>query len=171
MDDHSVYVGNIQSCLNNSGGNQYIHISIDKIIHYLLQFPLTHLSMCKIHSGLRHKSGYPKGYFGNVIDSIIYVIHLSTPAKLPADGFPNSLLIILHNVCLDRHTIHRRLFQNAHITDTDETHMKSSRNWRCRQRQYIHIFFHLLDLLLVSNTKALLLINDQKSKIFKFHIF
>ena len=171
MDDHGIYIGDIQSRLNNGSGNQYIHISVDKIIHHLLQFPLAHLTMGKIHPGFRHQLRYAKSYLRNIINPIVYIINLAATSKFPADSLPDSLLIIFHNIRLDRHTVHRRLFQNTHVTDTNETHMKSSGNRSCSQCQHIHIFFHLLDLFFMSDTETLFLINDQKSQILKFHIF
>ena len=48
--------------------------------------------------------------------------------------------------------------------------MKGTRDWCCRKRQHIYIFLQLLDLLLVLDTKALFLVNDQKPQIFEFHI-
>ena len=170
MDDHGIYIGNIQSRLNDRCGNQHIHITIDKIIHYLLQLPLTHLPMSKIHPGFRHKFGYAKSYLSNIIDTVVYIVDLAAAAKLPADSLPDSLLIILHNISLDGHTIHRRFFQNTHVTDTDQAHMKRTRDRSGSQSQHIHIFFHLLDLLFMSHTETLLLINDQKTQILEFHI-
>ena len=77
---------------------------------------------------------------------------------------------MLHDIGLDRDTVHRRLLQHAHIADAYQTHMKGPRDRRCRQSQHIHVFLHLLDLFLVGHTEALLLINDQEPQIFEFHI-
>ena len=49
--------------------------------------------------------------------------------------------------------------------------MHRSRNRSGRQCQYIHILFDFLDLLLVGNTKSLLLIYHQQTKVLKLYIF
>ena len=86
------------------------------------------------------------------------------------DRLADHLVVVLHDVRLDRNTVHRRLLENAHVADPDKAHMKSSRNRRCCQGQNVHILLHLLDLFLMSHTEPLLLINDQKSKVLKLHI-
>ena len=48
--------------------------------------------------------------------------------------------------------------------------MKGSGDRRRRQRQNIHIFPELLDLLLVGHAETLLLIDDEKPKILKLYI-
>ena len=85
--------------------------------------------------------------------------------------FTDSLLIIFHYICLDWHSVHRRLLQNTHISDSNQTHMQRTWDRRCCERQYIHIFLQLFNLLFMRNSKALLFINDQKTKILKLDIF
>ena len=55
MNDHGIYIGNIQSCFYDRSRNQHINISIYKGIHNIFQFSLTHLPMGKIHSRIRHQ--------------------------------------------------------------------------------------------------------------------
>ena len=170
MDDHGINIGNIQPCLNDGSGNQHINISIYKTVHNVFQFPLAHLPVGKIYSCLRHQLCNAQCHICNIRYPIINIIHLPASAKLPVNGFPYSLFIILHYISLDRHSVHGRLLQYAHISDPDQTHMKGSGN-RCGSKsKYIHIFFQLLYLLLVSDPETLLLIYDQKTQIFKFHI-
>ena len=126
--------------------------------------------MGKIHSGIRQKSGQSQGNLCNIIDAVIYIIYLAAPAKLTVYRFSYCFLIILHNISLNGDTIHRRLFQNAHVADSDQAHMKSSWNRRGSQSQNINILFQLFDLFLVDNAEALLLINDQKPQVLKLHI-
>ena len=170
MDDHGIHIGNIQSCLDNSSGNQHINVPIDKIIHNPFQFSLAHLSMGKIHPCVRHQLGNPKGNLINICNPVIDIINLAAPSQLSSDSFPDSLLIILHHISLDRHTIHRRLLQHTHVTDSNHTHMKGSWNGCRSQSQNINILFQLLDFLLVGNAETLFLVNDQKPQILILHI-
>ena len=170
MNDHSINIGNIQPCFNDRSGNQYIDLTAYKTIHHPFQFPLAHLSMGKIYPGIRNKLSDPGSYLINICHPIIYIINLSATAQFSFDGFPDSFFIILHHISLDRHTIHRWFFQHTHIPDPDQTHMKGSWN-RCGGKcQHIHILLHLLDPLFMCNPEALLLVNDQKTKVFKFYI-
>ena len=83
----------------------------------------------------------------------------------------NIMYRFIHDISLDRKPVHRRLLQDAHVTDSNQAHMKRSWNRRRRQRQDIDSFLHLLNFFLMSHPKPLLLINNQKTQIFKRNVF
>ena len=171
INNHGIYVGNIHTGFNNGGGNQYINFSINKIIHDFFQLLLLHLSMCKGHICLRHQLLYGHGYICNGIYPVIDIVYLSPSGQLPNDGLPYHFLIVFTDIGLDGQTFTRRLFQNAHVPDSYQTHMEGSGNGCSRQRKHIHILFHLLDFFLMPYTKPLLLIHNQKPQILEFQIF
>ena len=131
---------------------------------------LLHLPVCKSHIRLRHQLGKGVCHLHNGIDPIIDIINLTSPCQFPADGLPDHLLIVFHHISLNRYPFTWRLLQHTHIPDTDQAHVKRSGDRCRRQRQHIHIFPKLFDLLLMSHAKTLLLINDQKPQILKLHI-
>ena len=100
---------------------------------------LFHLAMCKRYLCLRHQFCDLICHLHNGIDPVINVVNLPAPRQLPADRFAHHLFIIFHHVCLDRHTLLRRFFQHAHVTDSDEAHAQRPRNRRRGQCQDIHI--------------------------------
>ena len=171
MDDHSIGIGDIKTGLDDCCGDQHIDLSVDKPVHDLFQFTLAHLSVGKCHARLRNQFSDLIGDLFNVVYTIVYIIHLTTACQFPADCLPYHLIVIFHHIRLDRCTVLWCFFQNTHIPDSDQTHVKSSRNRRRCQSQDIDILFHLLNLFFVGNTKALFLIDDQQSQIFKLHIF
>ena len=101
---------------------------------------------------------------------IVYNINLPASCDLPGDRFPDSLVTVLHDIRLDRQTVLRSLFQNAHIADPRKAHVQRPGDRCCRQREDIHILAHFLDLFLVGHAEALLLIDDEKAQVFKLHI-
>ena len=102
----------------------------------------------------------------DIADAVVDIIHLSAAGEFPLDCLPHHFVIVLHNISLDWHPVHGRLFQNAHIPDSDQGHVERPWDRRRRERQYIHILSQLLDLFLMGHTKPLLLVNDKKSQIF-----
>ena len=56
---------------------------------------------------------------------------------------------------MSSHPVHGRLFQHAHIPNSNQAHMEGSGNRSGRQRQHIHIFLHLLDFFLMRYSKPL----------------
>ena len=170
MYDDRIDIGNIQSGFDDRGGNQHIDLPADKVIHNSFQFSFLHLSVGKRHISLGNQRLNGSRYICNIIDPVIYIVHLAFPRQLPYDGFPDHLLIIFHYISLDRHTVLRSFLQNTHVPDPHQAHMKRSRNRGCRKREHIHVFLQLLDLFLVGHSKSLLLIHHQKSQILKGHI-
>ena len=171
LNNHGIDVGNIKSCFNNCGRYQYINFSVDKLVHDIFQLPLLHLAMGKGHVRLRHQPGNPGSHFHNLIHPVEHIIHLPFPGQLPIDGFPHNFFIIFHHVSLYGHTVHGRLLQHAHVPDANQAHMEGPGNRGGRQGKHIHIFLHLLDFFFMSHAKPLLLVNNQKTQILKYHVF
>ena len=140
VDNHGIGIGNIQPCLNNSSGYQYVNIPVNKAIHDLLQLVLPHLPMGKGHISFRYQFCHPVGDLVNVIHPIVYIIHLTASGQLPGYRLPDQFFIVFHNKCLDRHSIHRCFFQYAHVPDTDQAHVKGSGNRCGSQCENVYIF-------------------------------
>ena len=131
---------------------------------------LPHLPVGVGHNGLRRQSRNPVRYLLNICNPVVYIIHLSASGHLPSDGLPNHLLVVFHYIGLNRHSVYRRLFQNAHVPYSGQTHMQGPGNRRGSQRQDVHIFLQLLNLFFVGYAEALFLVNNQQSQVFKFQV-
>ena len=171
MDDHRVRIWDIKTGLNDRCRHKHIGIAVDKIKHDLLELVLRHLSVCIDDVCRRNELLDLSCNLLDVLDTIIYIVNLSAPRKLTIDRLANHLLVVLHHISLDWNSVNRRFFEHAHITDSDKAHMQSPRNRRRRHCQNIDIFLELFDFLFVRDTKALFLIDDQKTEILEFHIF
>ena len=141
LNDNGVYIGDIQTRFYNRSGNQHINLSFYKLVHDFFQFPLIHLSMGVCHHCLRHQFGNLSCHDIHIGYPIVDIIHLATPGQFTDHRFSHDLRIFFHYKSLDRHTVHRRLFQHTHITDAHQAHVQRSRNWCCRQCQHINIIF------------------------------
>ena len=141
MYDHGVYVGNIQTGLNDGGGHQYIDLPVHKIKHDPLQFSLLHLAMGIGHVGLRHQRRNLSGNITDIADPVVHIINLTAPGQFTGDCLTHHLLIVFADKCLDGQAVVGRLLQHAHIPDADETHVQCPGNRGGCQRQYIHVFF------------------------------
>ncbi len=170
MNDHGIDIRDIQTCLNNCCCHQHINLTAYKLEHDLLQFMLFHLPMRKCNDCLWHKARYLIGDLLNVVDAIVHIINLSLSGQLTHDRLAYHLLIVLHNIRLDRLAFSRRFLQDAHVPDSHKAHVQRPRNRCRRQRQHIYILFDLFDLLLVAHAESLLLVDDQKSQILVLHI-
>ena len=166
MNDHRIRIGDIQPSLYDRRRDKHVNITVDKVKHDLFQLMLLHLSVCKCDLRLRNERCDPVRDLDDRIDPVVDVVDLSAPRQLPADRLAHHLLIVLHDVGLDRHALLRRFLEHAHITDSDQAHMKRPRN-RCRcQGEHVDVRLELLDLFFVCDTEPLLLIDNQKAEVF-----
>ena len=170
MDNHRIYIGDVQPSLNNRCGYQHVYLSVDKVVHDPLQLVLLHLPMGVFHRDIRNQLLDVACYLRYILHPVIDIVYLPLPSAFSLDRFSYHLVVILHDIGLDRHPVVGGFFQHAHIPDSDQAHMKRPRNRRCRQSQYIHIFLQFLNLFLMLDTETLLLIDDQKSQILEFQI-
>ena len=141
MYDHGIYVGNIQTGLNDGGGHQYVNLAVYKVEHDTLQFTLLHLTMGIGHVGLRHQRRNLGSDVTDIADPVVHVVDLAASGHLSGNCFAHHLLIVFADKSLDGQTVVGGLLQHAHISDTDQAHVQCSGNRRCRQGQYVHIFF------------------------------
>ena len=77
MNNHGIYIGNIQPCLYDRCRHQYVDLSIDEAIHDLLQFMFFHLSMGISYCRLWNQCLYSVCDLCNIIDTIVYIVDLS----------------------------------------------------------------------------------------------
>ena len=129
-----------------------------------------HLTVGKCHIGIRHHVLNTCRHICNILNPVVNKINLSSSCQFTVNCVPCNLLIIFHYKGLNRHSVLRRFLHNTHISYANKAHMKGSGDRRRRQRQNIHIFPELLDLLLVGHAETLLLIDDEKPKILKLYI-
>ena len=93
---------------------------------------LRHLPVGINYRGIRHQLLHMMSHLLNVLHAVVYIVNLTAPGQFPVHGLPDHLIVVLHNIGLDRHTVHRRLLQHAHVADTNQTHVK--RSWDRRRR-------------------------------------
>ena len=170
VDDDRVDIRYVETRLDDRGGNQHVDLPVDKINHDLLELFLLHLSVRKRHAGLGHELPDSVRDAVDVIHAVVHIVDLTSPRELADNGLPYHLLVIFHDVGLDRLALSRRLLEKTHVADSHETHVERARDRRRRQCQHVDILPHLLDLFLVGHAEALLLIHNQQSQLVEMNI-
>ena len=105
MDDHGVYIGDIQSGLDDGGGHQYINLPVDEIKHDPLQLMLLHLPVGISHVSLRHQLRDLCRNIRDIVHTIIDIVDLSAPRHLPDDCLSDQLVIVFADEGLDRQSV------------------------------------------------------------------
>ena len=160
MNDHRIGIGDIKSRLNNGGRNKDVDLTVDEVHHDVLELTFVHLAVRKGDLGFRYQLLYPGCPLGNVPHAVINIVDLSSPRELAADRLPDHLLVIFHDIGLDRDTLLGRLLEDRHIPDPDKAHVECPGD-RCRgKREDVDVLPQVLYFLLVGNAEALLLVDD-----------
>ena len=170
MNNYRVYIRYIKSGFDYCGGHKHIYLLIDKSVHYVLKLPLIHFAVSKFYPCIGNYRTKLRSYILYRVDSVIDIVNLSATIYFPVNCLLNKLYIILHNICLNRHSVYRCFLQEAYIPESHHTHMKSSRYRSSSKCKHIYAYLHLFNLLLMLHSESLLLIYDKQSEVFKFHI-
>ena len=106
----------------------------------------------------------------DALHTIVHEVDLTLAIKFAFDRLTHQLVAIGEDIGLDRQTIFRWRIYHAQITNSSHGHVERPWNGRCGECQYVNLSTKLLEALLMAHTKALLLINNDKSKVTEVHI-
>ena len=118
MNNDCVYIGNIQTRLDNCSAYKHINLAIHKVHHQALKLILIHLTVSIGYIGFRHKLGNIGRNISYIVDSVIDIIYLSVPGYLPYNGFPYHLFVVFAHEGLYGQSFSRRFLKQAHIPDS-----------------------------------------------------
>ena len=104
------------------------------------------------------------------LDAVVDEIDLAAALQLVRIARRDHLLVELDDVGLDRQPILRRRLDDRHVADADERHVQRARDRRRAHRQHVDVLPQLLDLLLVRDAEALLLVDDEQPEIAELHV-
>ncbi len=104
------------------------------------------------------------------LDAVAHVVDLSLAGKLEADGGAHDVRIPLADRHLHGQPSRRCCHDERHVADAAHGHLHRARNRRSGKRQHIDLLAHVLELLLVLDAEALLLVDDDKAKVVGVHI-
>ena len=163
LDDKSVYIGHVHARLDNGGAYKYINLVFYQLRPYVRKSFLGKLTVSHGDARVGDKFGNFCGSTLNCLHTVVNVVDLSAASQLLGYRLNDNAHIMLDNIGLNGISVHRRLLDNAHITNAAHSHIKRSRNRRSRQHKHVHTRKRLLEPLLVSHAEPLLLVNNGKS--------
>ena len=106
----------------------------------------------------------------DVVDAVVEVIDLPAALDLAADGVGHDAPVMLQDKGLHRQSVLRRLVDGGHVADAGHGHVERAGDGRRGEGQHVHALTQFLDMLLVGDAEALLLVHDEKPQVFEFHV-
>ena len=171
LNDQGVGVGDVDARLDDGGAHQHVHLAVAHAGHHVVELLLAHLAV-----GHRHSHVLPQhlldagGGAGDGLHPVVEVVHLAAPLQLPAHGVGEHPPVVLQHIGLHRLAVHGRLLQGGHVPDAGEGHIQRPGDGGGGEGEHVHLLGQLLELLLVLDAEALLLVDDQQAQILKFHV-
>src|SRR2546430_7312856 len=166
IDHHDgVRIGDIETRLDDRGADQHVRFALDELDHDIGECGLRHLAMADHDAGLRHQSlDALLGLFDR-LDSVVDVKHLAAALQFALDDLFDQVVVVGGDEGLDRQRLLRRSLDHGEIAYARQRHVQRARDRRGGQRQYIHRRPQLLELLLLHDAEALLLVEDDEPEI------
>ena len=171
VDDDGVAEGDVESVLDDGGGNQDIGFVMHEFEHHFFQFAFAHLPVAYGDAGARHERLQLGGNLPDRVYAVVHEINLAAAIKFLLDGGLDQLFIPVGDYGLDRHAIFGRRFDDAHVAQADERHVQRARDGRGRHGEHVDLGAHLLDALFVADAEALLFVDDEQTEVGELYVF
>src|SRR6516162_1136238 len=94
----------------------------------------------------------------------MHEIDLAIAVELTENRLADEPILVRLQVGLDRQTAFGCRVDHADFPNTDEAHVQCARNGRGSEREYVDGLAQLLELLLMPNAEALLLVDDEQAE-------
>ena len=165
-----ISIGKINARFNYSSTHEYIYLTANQHLPYILKVILVHLTVRVSNAGVWNSSHYPVCNEGNILYLVIKIKNLSASQKLLLHCVKENAVVVLENVGLHGSALARSLIEYRHIAYAVHCHIKRSGNGRCAQSENVNVLRHFLKLLLLSNAEALLLVDYKQSEVTEFYV-
>ena len=170
LDDQRVDVRDVDARLDDRRAHEHLHLAVRHAVHDLGKLRLAHAAVGDVHGHVGQHGHDPGRDAVDRLDAVMQIIHLPAPGGLAADRVAHDAPVVLHHERLHGQTLPRRLLERGHIADAGQRHVQRAGDRRGREREHVHLLCHLLDVLLVGDAEALLLVHDQKPELFEAHV-
>ena len=133
--------------------------------HALLERLLVHLTVRDLEAQLGAQRAQPLGGLVDRLDSVVEEERLALAGVLAHERLLDELLVVLADVGLDRTAALRRGLDHADVPHAGERHLQRPRDRRGAHRDDVDPELELTQQLLLLDTEALLLVDDQQSEV------
>ena len=165
FDNQGVYVGNVQTGLDDGGTHQHLDLSVGHGLHHIAEGVLAHFSVGHGDGDVRHSFVHGGGAPLDGLHPVVQIVDLSAPLHLPADGVVQNGGFMLHDEGLNGVAVGGGLLDGGHIPDAGQGHVEGPGDGGGRQGQHIHALGNFLQTLLVGDAEALLLVHHQQAQV------
>ena len=151
--------------LHDRRADQHVEALLPEVEHDLLEGVLAHLAVGRGDARLGHELADPGGGLLDRLHPVVDVEHLALAQQLAAHGRDDLAVLVGADVGEDRVPLLGRRGDRRHLADAGDRHLEGARDRRRAHRQHVDRRAHPLHLLLVLDTEALLLVDDDQAEV------
>ena len=163
--DEGVRVGDVQAGLNDRGADQDVEALLPEVDDHLLEPVFGHLTVRSGNARLGHELANPGGGLLDGRHPVVDQEHLTLAQELTADRGDDLFLVICAHEGQNRVTLLGRGGQRGHLADAGDGHLQGARDGSRRQGKNINGRAQALELFLVLDAEALLLVDHHQPEV------
>ena len=170
LDDEGVAVAHVDAGLDEGGAHQNIDLAVQQMLPHGVQLFLGHLAVGNADACAGHQLAHMGGAGFDVVHPVVQVVHLPAPGKLLLHGLGKDDVVVFQHKGLHGLPLDGRLFDGGKVPDAAHGHVQGAGDGSGRQGEHVHPDEVLLELFLVFDTEALLLVDDDKAEVMELHV-
>ena len=168
--DEGVGVRDVDAVFHDRRADEDVNLALPECHHDSLEFVLVHLSVGNRDTRLRHEIAHPGCRPIDGVDPVVHEEDLSIADEFPADRRRDLSVLIRPDIGQDRQSLLGRSLDGRHFANARQGHLERARNGGRRHGEDVDRGAQRLDVLLVLDAEALLLVDDEESEVLEPHI-
>ena len=128
-----------------------------------------HLAMTHYHARIGHHAMNHVLQLLQLLNTVVDKEDLPVAREFEVDGLGNDVVVQRSHCGQDGISVGRRCGERAQVTRSHQRELQRTRDGRSAHRQRVHVEFHLLELVLDSDAKLLLLVHYQQPQVMELH--
>src|SRR5712692_4495084 len=170
VDYHGVGIGNVEAGFYYRAANQHVDALFDEVAHHVLELALLHLAMRNCRRGLGHQGAKVARHVVDILDAVVHEEDLPAAVQLAQNRSADGRVVEMRDEGANHLAVRRRGLNHREIADAEHRHVQSAWNRRRGHGQHGDELLEFLDSLLVSDAKAMLLVDDQQAEARKLNV-
>ena len=163
IDDDGIGIGDVDTILDDGGGEQHIVVVVGEIEDDILEFAWLHLSMTNGHTGIGDVLMNEVGYLLQLTDTIIDEVDLTIARHLEIDGIGDDLCAKGMYLSLNGIAVGRRRLDDTEVASAYQRELEGTGDRRGRHGEGVDTRLHLAQLFLGRDAELLFLVDDQQA--------
>ena len=163
--DQRVGVADVEAVLDDRRADQDVEPLLPEVDDHLLEHVLVHLPVRDRDPRLRHElADLGRGPVDR-LHPVVDVEHLAVAQQLAPERGGDLLLVVRADEREHRVALLRRRLDRRHLADPGDRHLERPRDRRRGHAQHVDVRPQVLEVLLVLDAEALLLVHDDEAEV------